>query len=132
MGEGRGIHWHGAVSDVAKVWLEAHAALLPTYYREGVPRALIEALASGRAVITTNVAGCRDAVRDGVEGLVVPPRDAAALAGAIAALTPDRLAEMGAAARRRFEERYTEEAVMAAVTGVYRDLLAVSPPPARR
>lgn len=130
-GSAEGIRWHGAVADVAKVWSEAHAAILPTYYREGVPRALIEALACGRAVITTNVPGCRDAVRDGVEGIVVPSRDALALATGIAALTPDRLAEMGAAARRRFEERYTEEAVMAAVTGVYRDLLAVSSPPRR-
>ncbi|MCW5718295.1 MAG: glycosyltransferase family 4 protein [Bauldia sp.] len=132
-GRAEGISWHGAVEDVPRVWSEAHAGLLPTYYREGIPRALIEAMACGRAVITTNVPGCRDAVRDGIEGLLVPPRDATALAGAIAALTPDRLGEMGAAARRRFEERYTEEAVMAAITGVYRDLLAVSPPaPARR
>jgi len=57
--------------------------VLPSYYREGLPRTILEALATGRAVITTDMPGCRDPIHEGVNGFIVPPRDAAAVAKAM-------------------------------------------------
>jgi glycosyltransferase involved in cell wall biosynthesis len=120
-----GIRWHGETKDVAKVWREHHVAMFLSYYREGVPRTLIEAAASGRPIITTDMPGCRDIVRDGQEGLLVPPRDIEAAARALVRLAGDAAlrARMGAAAHARFCERYTEAAVQRAVVGVYQSLL---------
>ena len=123
-----GIHWHTHVDDVARVWREHHAALLLTY-REGMPRALIEAAAAGRPIITTDVAGCREVVRNGQEGLLVPARDVAAAASAIDTLARDAAlrARLGAAAHARFQSRFTEEAVKRVVSDLYVSLLRPSP-----
>lgn len=85
--------------DMARTMRASAIVCLPSY-REGAPRALMEAAAIGRAVVATDVAGCRDVVIDGVTGLLVPPRDPEALAGAIRTLIDDdRLrAAMGKAA----------------------------------
>jgi glycosyltransferase involved in cell wall biosynthesis len=120
-----GIHWHGHTADVARVWREHHVSLFLSYYREGVPRALIEAAAAGRPIVTTDMPGCRDVVRDGKEGFIVPPRDieVAALALAKLASDPALRARLGAAANARFHERFTEESVTRAVARVYRSLV---------
>ena len=68
------------------MWRTHHVAMLLTWYREGVPRALIEAAASGRPILTTNAQGCRDLVRDGREGILVPLRDTEAAARALVEL----------------------------------------------
>ncbi|TXM96243.1 glycosyltransferase, partial [Methylobacterium sp. WL103] len=99
---------------------------LPSRGGEGLPRTLLEAAACGRALVTTDVPGCRALVRDGVEGLVVPPDDAPALAAALVRLArdPALVAGLGAAARRRVvEDGFSEAAVSAAVSGLYRELL---------
>ena len=57
--------------------------VLPSYYREGIPRSIMEAMATGRAIITADTPGCRDTVIEGENGFVVPPRDPAALAAAM-------------------------------------------------
>ena len=116
-----GITWHGPTRDVAGVWRASHVAMLLTWYREGVPRSLIEAAACGRPIVTTNAPGCRDLVRDHCEGLLVPLRDSAAAARALVELAGDAdlRARLGAAARGRFLERFTEHAVRAAVASVY-------------
>jgi glycosyltransferase involved in cell wall biosynthesis len=122
-----GVTWHGATADVAGALAAAQAACLPSRGGEGLPRALLEAAACGRAILTTDVPGCRALVRDGVEGRVVPPDDPAALARAMADLAADpaRLAAMGAAARRRIlEGGFTEAAVAAAVARLHAELLA--------
>lgn len=75
--------------DVPAFLAKCHAFVLPTYYREGLPRTILEALAVGRAVITTDAPGCRDAVTDGVNGFLVPPRDAKSLAEAMEKLAAD-------------------------------------------
>jgi glycosyltransferase involved in cell wall biosynthesis len=118
-----GIHWHGPASDVAKVWREHHIAMLLSY-REGLPRSLVEAAASGRPIITTDVAGCREIVRDGVEGFLVPRGDADVAARALARLAgdPELRHRMGAAAQARFQERFTEEEVIETVERLYRSL----------
>jgi glycosyltransferase involved in cell wall biosynthesis len=120
-----GIQWHGRTADVARVWREHHVALFLSYYREGVPRTLIESAAAGRPIVTTDMPGCRDVVRDGQEGLIVPPRDVEAAALAIVRLSGDAAlrTRLGAAAHARFQEGFTEDAVKAAVADLYRSLV---------
>jgi glycosyltransferase involved in cell wall biosynthesis len=116
-----GIAWHGCTTDVARVWREHHIAMLLSYYREGVPRTLLEAAAAGRPIITTDVIGCRDIVRDGIEGLLVPPRDPAAAARAVERLARDPAlrVKLGRNARAHVETRFTEAAIMRAVGALY-------------
>ncbi|TDR90408.1 glycosyltransferase family 4 protein [Enterovirga rhinocerotis] len=127
-----GIAWHGPTRDAPSVWREHHVCCLPSRGGEGLPRTLLEGAACGRAVVTTDVPGCRRLVRDGREGLVVPPDDPPALARAFAELAgdPDRMAAMGEAARARVLEGFTERAVMEQVKTLYRGMLgeAVSAP----
>jgi glycosyltransferase involved in cell wall biosynthesis len=122
-----GVAWHGPSRDVAGVYAAAHVACLPSRGGEGLPRTLLEAAACGRALVTTDVPGCRDLVRDGIEGLVVPPDDPEALAGALARLAadPGLVAALGRAARTRIlSGGFSEAAVAEAVCGIYRELLA--------
>jgi glycosyltransferase involved in cell wall biosynthesis len=122
-----GITCHGAIrqQDVGNVWARSHAALVPSRGGEGLPRSLLEAAACGRAIITTRVPGCEDFVRPGIEGAVVSPDDAAALADAIIQLAsqPAQAARQGQAARKRLLEGYTEERVGADVAGLYKRLI---------
>ncbi len=115
-----GITWHGRVTDATRVWREHHIAMLLSY-REGLPRTLVEAAAAGRPIVTTDVPGCREVVRDGEEGFLVPPRDAAAAARALMLLAgdPDLRSRMGAAAYARFRQRFTVEAVKQTVRSLY-------------
>ena len=121
-----GVAWRGPTRDAAAAFAGAHVGCLPSRGGEGLPRTLLEAAASGRALLTTDVPGCRTLVRDGVEGLVVPPDDAPALAAALVRLArdPALVAALGAAARRRVvEDGFSEDAVAQAVAGLYRELL---------
>lgn len=97
----------GTVADVRPALAESHALILPSY-REGTPRSVLEAMSTGRAVVTTDAPGCRDTVDHGRTGLLVPVRDSAKLADAILRLTedPTLLVSMGAAARARAELLY--------------------------
>lgn len=121
-----GVTWHGPTRDIPAVWRSHHVCCLPSRGGEGLPRTLLEGAVSGRAVLTTDVPGCRTLVRDGVEGLVVPPDDPAALAGALIRLASDPalVARMGAAARARVLDGFTERAVMDAVKALYVRMLA--------
>jgi len=116
-----GIQWHGPTGDVAEVWRTHHVAMLLTWYREGVPRSLIEAAASGRPIVTTDSPGCRDLVRDRHEGILVPLRDTEAAARALVELAEDAglRARLGSAAHARFTALFTEAAVRHAVGTVY-------------
>lgn len=121
-----GITWHGRTSAIADVWASHHAAIQPSRGGEGLPRTLLEAACCGRPILTTNVPGCRDFVRDGREGFVVPVDDAAALADRIATLAADHalLARLGQAAHERVLDGHTVEAVTRTMIRLYRDLLA--------
>ena len=102
------LEWLGHVPDV-KFWMaKASVFVLPSYYREGVPRSIQEAMAMARPIITTDAPGCRDAVIDGVNGLLVPVRDVCALADAMERfiLQPELIGEMGKASRSIAEERF--------------------------
>ena len=121
-----GIQWHGSTKDIAGVWRDHHVCCLPSRGGEGLPRTVLEGAACGRAVVTTDVPGCRTFVRDGVEGMVVAPNDAAALADAfrVLAADPSLVERMGQAARARVLEGFTERAVMDSVQRLYREMLA--------
>lgn len=97
----------GERSDIAELYAASHIAVLPSY-REGLPKSLIEAAACGRAVVTTDVPGCRDAIEPGQTGLLVPVRDAQSLADAIARLAEDSALRqrMGAAGRALAESEF--------------------------
>jgi glycosyltransferase involved in cell wall biosynthesis len=107
---------------------------LPTYYREGLPRVLMEAGACARAVVTTDMPGCRHVVRHGENGLLVPPRDADALASAIGKLIEDSelRKRMGAAGRERAVREFSEDTVQQQVFAVYRSLCEGKWPPAMK
>ncbi|UHD46147.1 glycosyltransferase family 4 protein [Aureimonas altamirensis] len=117
-----GIGWHGVVTDVRAVWNVHHVACLPSRGGEGLPRTLLEAAACGRALLTTDVPGCRSFVRDRIDGLVVAPDDAKALEDALVSLwlDPDRVRSYGVSARDRVERGFTEKDVAAATTALYR------------
>jgi glycosyltransferase involved in cell wall biosynthesis len=108
-----------------EVYRACHVVCLPSY-REGRPKALLEAAAAGRCIVTTDVPGCRDCVDPGTSGLLVPPRDAGALADALAALIADpaRRAAMGRVGRLRAEHDFGVEAVVDATVALYRRCLA--------
>ncbi len=109
------IDYLGSAADVRPHIAAADCVVLPSYYREGTPRTLLEAAAMGKPIITTDMPGCRDVVDDGRNGFVVPPRDAAALARsmqAMARLSGGRRAEMGAASRAKAERDYDERIVI--------------------
>jgi len=120
-----GIEWLGRVEDVRSVWARAAIAVLPSTYGEGLPRALLEAAACGRPIITTDTPGCREVVRHGENGLLVPPHDVAALAEAIAALAgdPARRREMGRAGRALAEREFAEPVIVAQTLALYDELL---------
>lgn len=126
-----GIRWHGPTLDAAAVWRDHHVCLLPSRGGEGLPRTLLEGAICGRALLTTDVPGCRSLVRDGIEGFVVPP-EAGPLAEALQRLAADPalVAQFGAAARQRILTGYTEGHVMDAVGELYAGLLHELPPSA--
>ena len=117
------LQWLGHVDDMPALFRSVDVVVLPSY-REGLPKGLIEAGASGCALVTTDVPGCREVVTDGVDGLRIPPRDAAALAHAIARLHDDPVlrARLAEAARRKAEELFDERIVIARTIEVYREL----------
>jgi len=121
-----GVSWHGHTTEVASIWASHHVACLPSRGGEGLPRTLLEAGACGRALVASDVPGCRSLVRDGIEGLLVPPDDAPSLAAVFVRLSrdPALLAAFGVAARARIEAGgFTEDAVTDSVCAVWRDLL---------
>jgi len=120
-----GITWHGATNNILDVWTRSDAAILIST-GEGLPRSLVEALASARAIITTDAPGNRIVVEDGVNGLLVPPGDVEAAAHAVAKLAGDRelLRRMGKASRARFEDGFTLQAVTTTTVSLYRRLIA--------
>ena len=120
-----GIRWLGPVADVRTVWRGAAIALLPSTYGEGVPKALLEAAACARPIIATDVPGCREVVRPGETGILVPPRDIPRLAAAIAELACDsgRRATMGRAGRALIEHAFAENIVAQETLAIYETAL---------
>ncbi len=120
-----GIRCAGWPADSRELWRRAEICVWPVSGRQGLPRALIEAAACGRALIVSNTAGGRAFVRDEVEGLVVPPGDASALGAALERLARDLSLRqrMGTAARLRVLQGFTEAHVKEVLRGAYLSLL---------
>lgn len=117
------VNWLGERTDVAELLAAADIFALPTYYREGIPRALLEAAASGLGLIATDMPGCRDVVLEGQTGLTVPPHDPAALARAIERFEDRALSDtLASEARRLVDRRFSIEIICAELTSLYRSL----------
>jgi glycosyltransferase involved in cell wall biosynthesis len=110
------IEWPGHVDDV-RPWIAASSVYVLPSYREGVPRSTQEAMAMGRAIITTDAVGCRETVRDGYNGFLVPVRDSESLAAAMLRFidSPDLVTQMGAASREIAEERFDIDRISTAL-----------------
>jgi glycosyltransferase involved in cell wall biosynthesis len=115
--EDAGVIVHGKVSDVRPVLSESSVFVLPSYYREGVPRSILEAMAMQRAIITTDAPGCRETVIDGINGFLVPPRDSNAVYEAMRrfVLEPGLSLRMGRESRRLAESRFDDAEVNATI-----------------
>ncbi|MBU6420724.1 MAG: glycosyltransferase family 4 protein [Gammaproteobacteria bacterium] len=118
------IEWLGHARDMRALYAQVHIVCLPSY-REGLPKALIEAAACGRPVVTTDVPGCREVLIDGETGLRVPARDTAALAAALKRLIEDRdlRRRMGNAGRRYVAARFSTAQVIAQTSAIFTALL---------
>lgn len=121
------VEWWGHRKDMPEVLSRTHLVVLPSY-REGFPKVLIEAASCGRAVITTDVPGCRDAIDPGVTGLLVPVRNVEALAEAMQEMLndPKYRKAMGYAGRRRAETMFPVEKIVDTHLKIYQDLMASS------
>lgn len=118
------VEWLRPVADIPALWARSHIAVLPSY-REGLPKALLEAAACGRPMVAADVPGCREIVRPDETGLLVPAKDPAALAGAIARLAgdPELRRRLGARARDVAETEFAEAIVVRDTLALYRKLL---------
>ena len=119
------ITYLGDVSDMLSLLRGSTIVTLPSYHREGVPRVLIEAGACGKAIVATNIPGCRDVVQDGVTGLLIPPHDPGALANAIDLLLNDGTLRqrLGDGARNLVAQEFSEHSSTEATLEIYRELL---------
>ena len=118
------LQWLGHVDDMPTLFRSVQIVALPSY-REGLPKGLIEAGASGCALITTDVPGCREVVNHEVDGLLVPVKDGVALADAIERLVRDPALRhtLGAAAREKSVAKFDERSVVERTLDVYAELL---------
>jgi len=119
------VEFVGRVPDMASFYRKLDIFVVPSIRAEGLPSTILEAMASQKAVVVTDVGGATEAVRHESEGLVIPPRDATALADAIERIlvTPDFAASMAAAARQRVYQMFTVERMTDQVIDAYRDIL---------
>ena len=119
------VEWWGYRKDMSAVFAESHIVCLPSFYGEGVPKVLIEAAACGRPIVTTDAPGCREIVKDGVNGLLVPVRTVAELAHAVQRLVehPGVRRTMGMKGRELVVNEFSEQRVVADTMAVYASLL---------
>ena len=122
------VEWWGRSSDMAGTLARATVVVLPSY-REGLPKVLLEAASVGRPILTTDVPGCREVVREGVNGRLVPARSADALADAMheMVLAPGRLSPWGRASRAIAEAEFAEAVIEDQTLALYDELLAGRP-----
>jgi glycosyltransferase involved in cell wall biosynthesis len=119
------VHWLGMRSDVPSLLHSADVFAFPSR-TEGLPNALLEAMAAGLPIVTTDAPGCRDLIQDGVTGLVAPVGDSTAMAAAIRRLLADRslATALGGRAKERARLHFGREACCERYKALYRDLLS--------
>jgi glycosyltransferase involved in cell wall biosynthesis len=120
------VEWWGHQKEMPQIFQQANLVCLPSH-GEGVPKVLLEAAASGRAIVATDVPGCREIVRPGINGMLIPPRDPFALAAAIEELLrdPERRLQMGGRGREIAANEFSEETVVHQTLALYRELLVL-------
>lgn len=118
------IEWWGQCDNMASVYEQANIVVLPSY-REGLPKVLLEAAACGLPIVATDVPGCREIVKHGVNGLLVPVRTADELAAAINQLinNPERCKEMGSRGKDLVEKEFSSNIVIDKTLMLYKSLL---------
>ncbi len=118
------VQWWGYRDSIADVWRQAHVAVLPSY-REGLPKSLLEAASCARPIVATDVPGCREIVRPGENGILVPIHDAQSLADALETLLrDDKLRRvMGAKSRALVEDQFHQDRVVSETLKIYESLL---------
>ena len=119
------VEWWGRHDDMPSVFAQAHVVCLPSY-REGLPKALLEAASCARPIVTYDVPGCREVVEHGKNGLLVPLKTTKQLAEAIVTLVKDPALRrrMGAAGREKVLKEFAQEHVFAETLSVWQDVLA--------
>lgn len=119
-----GVEWWGHRDDMPAVFHSAHIVCLPSYYREGLPKVLLEAAACGLPIVTADAPGCREIVHDGDNGFLVPVRDAEALAVALHNLIKDKplRVKMGQRGREIVLAEFSQERIIAETLAVYQEL----------
>lgn len=115
------VEWLGHREDVSALLQCSHVACLPSYYREGIPKFLLEGLSAGLPVVTTDTPGCRETVIEGLNGFLVPPRHALALADALDRLASDATLRqsMGLVSRNLATSEFSSERIIAETLAVY-------------
>lgn len=118
-----GLKWVGHVEDMIPLFRDAGIVCLPSY-REGMPKALLEAAAAGCSIVTTDVPGCRDVIVSGESGILVKARDANALASGLITLMVDSglRAEFGLNAMKRAQDLFSVESVVDSTINIYKEL----------
>lgn len=123
--DGEYICWLGERNDVRQLLEKSHILAFPSYYREGVPKSLIEASAIGRPIVTCDSTGCRDVVDDGINGFLVNPQSPLEIKDALKKLVDDKdlRIRMGKASREKAEKEFSIEKVVATHMKIYNELL---------
>jgi glycosyltransferase involved in cell wall biosynthesis len=124
------IQWIDHVDDVRPYLAASSVVVLPSYYKEGLPKSLLEAGALGKPIITTDIPGCRDIVEDGVNGLLVPVKDENSLTKAMLTLSKNKTwrEHMGQAGRKRVMEFFDDRLIIQQTIEVYRETGAFNEP----
>lgn len=121
--KGSPVEWLGKVKDMPTLYKTASFICYPSYYGEGVPKVLLEACASARPIITTDHPGCRETVRDGINGILIPVKDAIATAKAIEKMLndPDKMQNMAQASRTLAQDLFDVKIIVEKTLAVYED-----------
>ena len=122
--DGKYICWLGERNDVKQLLEKSHIMAFPSYYREGVPKSLIEASAIGRPIITCDSVGCRDVVDDGINGFLIKPKNPQILADKLEILINDKALrrKMGEKAREKAEHEFSIQTVIDTHLKIYNQL----------
>lgn len=123
--DGNYIQWLGLRNDIKDLLQKSHIMAFPSYYREGLPKSLIEASAIGRPIITCESVGCKDVVDDGINGFLIQPKDVNALADALRRLIEDAplRKRMGQAARQKAEREFSIASVISKHLEIYNSIM---------
>lgn len=123
--DGKYIRWLDFQKDIRAVLEQCHIMAFPSYYREGVPKSLIDACAVGRPIVTTDSIGCKDVVDDGINGFLIPVRNSEALAEKLRILIDDKALRlrMGKASREKAEREFAIETVIEKHLEIYNDII---------